>query len=177
MSQPEWKCVAQLGDASPTEFGGYWIFVDTTGVYPPEAEFLDVPTELDHRSEDEPCPYANGANAVVRRFILEPCTYVDGVLSDNPSHPEMCAWFATTPEQMLDRPQDGCGLLDIADYCGMTVGAVIAMLCSDNPISRAHVWRLLGEYHGFDNLDEYPLHLTAKEVEERYSDPKFQVTK
>src|ERR1039458_5750984 len=37
------KLVAQLGDASPIDYGGYFIYEDDTGVYAPEGELLESP--------------------------------------------------------------------------------------------------------------------------------------
>lgn len=161
MSQPEWKCIAQLGDASPVEYGGYWVFVDETGVYSPEAEHLYSPEEED----DE---------YVAHRFSLDQCTFKNGVLSDNPFHPEHCAWWATTPEKMKERPQDGKGLTDIASYCGIDEEELVRMFCSEDPTERAHAYRVVGEYHGFENLDGYPLRMTQVEAEARYEDARFQ---
>ena len=33
MSQPKWEYVANLGDTSPLEYGGLFLYRDTTGVY------------------------------------------------------------------------------------------------------------------------------------------------
>lgn len=40
--QPRWKLVAQLGDVHPIDYGGYFVYRDTTGVYEEEAEVLMV---------------------------------------------------------------------------------------------------------------------------------------
>jgi hypothetical protein len=160
MSQPTWKCIAQLGDASPTEHGGYWIFVDTTGVYPPEAELLEVPDNLDYNSDDEPTPFIKGEHATAWRFILEDCTYINEVLSDNKFHPEMGAWFA--PDS-------------VAQSSGIAEEELVRLLCSVNPLERAEAWRAIGDHYGFDNLDEYPLTMTAKEVVERYAADSYVV--
>lgn len=162
MSQPDWECIAQLGDANPTEYGGYWIFRDKTGVYAPEGEYLFCPDDED---SDEYTAY---------RFCLDPCTFIDGVLSDNKFHPDHCVWFATTPELMKVRPQDGRGLEDIASCMGSNVEELIGMFTSNDIVQRAQAYRMVGEYHGFENLDSYPLRMTRAEVEERYSEPKYQ---
>ena len=78
MSQPVWKLVANLGDVNPLDYGGYFVYVDETGVYQPEAELL--------REYDE--------SYTVHRFRLEQCTLTDGILSDNSFHPSHPAWFA-----------------------------------------------------------------------------------
>lgn len=146
MSQPTWKCIANLGDVDYLEYGGYFVFEDTTGVYPPEAELLQEPCEDETRY-------------TVHRFVLEPCTFVDGVLSDNAS-PTHSAWFADS-------------LQSIADFVGMTYLELVIALCDTSTREgaikeRAHAWRAIGDYHGFDNLDSYPLMLTRAEADARY---------
>jgi hypothetical protein len=161
MSQPDWECIGQLGDASPTEHGGYWILRDKTGVYPHEGEYLEVP-------EDEDGEY------LVYRIILDRCTFIDGVLSDNKFHPEHCAWWATTPEKMKERPQDGKGLTDVANSMGMEESELVEQFCSEDALERAQAYRSVGEYHGFYNLDSDPLRLTRAEVRRRYKGKMFK---
>ena len=83
-NQPAWKCVAQLGDVNPLDYGGLWVLIDTTGVYSPEGELYDVNTQR------------------VYRFILEDCTFTHGVLSDNKYHPDQPAWFADALRDVAD---------------------------------------------------------------------------
>ncbi len=147
MSQPQWELVAQLGDATPIEYGGYWIFKDATGVYPAEGEFLLIDEE--------------SGRGTVYRYSLDKCTFIGGVLSDNYYHPDAPAWFADS----LDK---------IADCNGIQPGALIALLCSDDIQERAIGWRNIGDYHGFDNLDSYPLDLSRKELKERYKNPQYK---
>lgn len=144
MSQPTWKFVANLGDASPIEYGGYFIYVDETGVYAPEGEWLESPDD-------------DNGTWVVRRFSLERCTFIDGVLSDNRFHPEHAAWFA----------RDIAG---VASFIGVETSELIEWLCSEDVLERADAWRAIGDYHGFANLDDYPLTLNKSEVEARYAD-------
>lgn len=160
MTQPIWRCIAQLGDASPTEHGGHWVFIDETSVYPPEAEVLFV--------------YDHGPSRVYR-YPLDRCTFIDGVLSHNKYHPDYCAWWATTSEKMKARPQDGKGLTDLASYMGVAEEELVEMFCSDDPVQRAMAYEAAGQYHGFNNFDDYPLELTQSEVEARYADERYKV--
>jgi len=160
--QPKWKLVANLGDVNPIEHGGLFVFTDTTGVYPPEAELL-VPPDDD-----------GGKAWTTYRFLLARCTLTDGVLSDNKHHPLHCAWFATTPAKMLERPQDGKGLANVASFCGIPQDELERMLCSEDAIELATAYRAIGDYHGFENLDDYPLTLSKKEVKARYRQAKYK---
>jgi hypothetical protein len=145
MTQPKWKYLTNLGDASPLEHGGYFIFEDETGVYAPEAEYLEVKDD---------------GTGTAYRFSLDKCTYIDGVLSDNKFHPDHPAWFADH-------------LPHIADSFDMTVAEVAAKFCSDDVLERAWAYREVGSYYGFDNFDNYPLELSEEEMQIRYANIGF----
>ena len=134
--QPRWKMLANLGDVNPVEYGGYFIYQDMTGVYPAEGEWLEAPG-----SDDDVWR--------VYRFILDKCTFVNGILSDNKYHPEHKAWFADY-------------IPTIAEIVGESPEKVIANLCSEDPLHRAWVYREIGLYCGFENLDSYPRTYTKK---------------
>lgn len=131
--QPKWKLVAQLGDTSPVEYGGYFILEDTTGVYDPEGWFLQSP-DTDESPE----------GWVLFRFTFEPCTYENGVLSDNKFHKNNPAWFADDIEQL-------------ANFIGAKPEELTTQLVTGTIVDRAYAWQSIGCYHGFDNLDSYPL--------------------
>lgn len=140
INQPIWKCVAQLGDVNPIEHGGHWVFTDTTGVCCPESEILSD----------------NGDGSfTVSRYLLEKCTYINGILSDNKFHPDKSAWFETAP---------------VASYIGMQESALIALFCSDNPIDLARAYEAVTSHYGVYELDQDPLTLTYKEAQVRYKD-------
>jgi hypothetical protein len=137
MRAPTWKLVAQLGDENPLEYGGYFVYIDETGAYTSEAEYLIEMLD---------------GTFTAYRFILEPCISVNGVLSDNPYHPETPVWF----DKDIDRVSESCGI------------DLIPLFCTPDPVQRAIAWREVGEYYGFENLDNYPLTLTKKEAKKRY---------
>ena len=161
MSQPDWECIAQLGDKNPIDHGGYWILRDTTGVYSEEAELLVVP-------EDEDGEYT------IYRFTLERCTFINGVLSDNRFHPDKPAWWAKPEEERKARPQDTTYLRNLADFVGMEVEELADHLCSADALKRAVAYRAVGDYHGFENLDSYLLTMTRQEVKARYKEIRFK---
>jgi len=135
--------VANLGDVNPVDYGGYFIDVDETGVYPPEATWLEAP--------DDDAEGAARHAWLAYRVVLEPCTYTDGVLSDNPFHPELPAWFA----ESLDA---------VASCVGRDVAEIRADLCGADPCRRADAYRDIASYHGWDNFDSYPVRLTRREA-------------
>lgn len=155
--QPNWKLIANLGDVNPLNYGGYFVYEDTTGVYPPEAEKLFTP-------ENE------GGEYTVYRFILEPCTFINGILSDNPHHPEISAWFAKPEAERATRPQDTTYLKSLIDYNRIPEETLIGMFCSPHAVERALAWEIVGQYHGWANLDQYPLTLSEAEARARYND-------
>lgn len=150
--QPAWKLVANLGDQNPLEHGGLFVYRDETGVYCEKAVKLD--------------PMLNGTFEV-RRFCLEKCTYENGVLSDNPYHKDHPVWFGDrTPDKWNPEGE----LKKLADYTGQTEEGLIKAFCSDNPCDRAMAYESVGNYHGWENLDEYPVTLTYEEAKEKYGD-------
>lgn len=157
MTQPTWKFIANLGDVNPIDYGGLFVFEDTTGVYPPEAEYLE-------------CPESDDRNEVyyVYRFSLDKCSYVNGVLSDNKYHPELSAWWAKPESEKLTRPQDTTYLSLMSETMGIDEDEYIRLFTSGYPLERAQAYRDIGVYHGFDNLDSYPLILSRNEVCKRY---------
>jgi hypothetical protein len=165
MSQPIWKYIANLGDANPIEHGGYFIYEDETGVYCPEGELLIHFDEHENDSGEE--------TFHIYRFSLDKCVadvMYPYTLSANKYHPELSAWFAGTEEQRKERPQDTCYFKDMAASAGIDEDELRHMFCSWNTIQRALAWQIVGNHHGFENLDSYPLTLTRKEVEGRYAD-------
>lgn len=161
MSQPNWVLVAQLGDVNPLDCGGYWVLRDTTGAYPEEAELLVV-DESDENS-----------SVTAYRFILERCTYVNGILSDNQFHPDHPAWFAAPESRRKERPQDTCYLSNVASSAGRDEEELIADLCSEDAVRRAMAYRDIADYHGAHEFDQYPLTLTRQEAERRYAQPQY----
>lgn len=166
-NQPNWECIGQLGDKNPIDHGGYFILRDRTGVYPEEGEKLFPPEDPDER----------GAKWEVRRFILDRCTYQNGILSDNQFHPNHAAWFAKPESERAERPQDTTYLKGVADYISSTVEEMIEWFCSENALDRARAYEAVGDYHGWANLDDYPLELTKTEVKRRYRLVKYRAPK
>lgn len=158
INQPIWKLIANLGDINPIDHGGYFIYQDTTGKYAEEAELLISP-------EDDTGTWT------VYRFPLDRCTFrkSTATLSDNKFHPEICAWFAKRESERVKRPQDSTYLSNVAESAGISSAELRTLFCSENPLDRAHAYRAIGDYHGFENLDSYPLQIKSRaEVESRY---------
>lgn len=156
MSQPVWKYVTNLGDASPIENGGLFLYVDETDVYPPELEKLEEPAEDARRQR-----------WTVRRVTLDRLKLhrdgdtlylVSAAYDASWSHPVSAyvEWFASD-------------LGSVADTMGTTREELEAAFCSEDPKSRAWAYQCVYDYHGWDNGDSYPLTLTRKEVETRYA--------
>ena len=149
MTQTKWKCVAQLGDASPIEHGGYWVFIDEAGISDPQAELWNPAAEGSRFGESH-------------RFSLPRCTFINWVLSDNKYHPDKPAWFAADIDH-------------IARFAGFMESALRDALCGDNPVNRAIAYRAISDYRGPFNFDAYPLELTAAEARRRYKAKKYRV--
>jgi len=143
-NQPKWKFVAQIGDRNPTEYGGLWVVRDSTGVYPPEGEKLISPDS------------DSGGGWTVYRFILERCVVTDGIMSANKFHPHSPEWFADSIDS-------------VEQSMGMEPGELTALLCSSDPVDLARGYEAIGDFHGWENLDGYPLTFSkVGDVKKRY---------
>jgi len=136
--QPKWKCIVNLGDMNPLDYGGLFVCIDETGVYPPEMEKLSLVTEGDSTDQYQ-----------THRVILEPCTYINGILSDNPYHPDKPVWFATN-------------IKAIASCFGISKGELLKGLCSKDPMMQACAWAKVYDYHGWENGDTEPNTINRK---------------
>lgn len=152
MIDRNWKCVAQLGDVNPIDHGGLWVMIDKTGQNDPMIELLDV-HDLD-----------NGT--VLRHYALtciDRCAFIDGVLSDNPYHPALHAWFAKD----IDK---------VASCMGSEVQDLVNLLCSADPIDRAMGYRDLIGYYGIENFGGYGMQeMTRGECRKKFSLARYKV--
>lgn len=146
--QPEWELVGTIGDRKPAKYGGGYVFRDTTGVYPPEVEYVN--------------PTGDGPDGgvTVFRVVLEKHTYINRILSDNKYHPDYAVWYAES-------------LSAVAQTCDCDRDELIAALCGDDPVFKAWAYETLACYHGWHEFDHYPLALTADEAEKRYEQAKY----
>ena len=94
-------------------------------------------------------------NGTAYRFDLDKCTLTDGILSDNPYHPKLESWFAKSIESM-------------ASFGGVSTGELRQWFCSEDIYWLGRAYELLGHYHGFFELDSYPLELSEAEARKRY---------
>jgi hypothetical protein len=180
MSQPQWKLIANLGDVNPLDYGGFFVYRDETGVYEEEAELLLVDDQVLLRAEEDDLAKEEGRLEdlkgeeakpyTVYRFAVGRCWLTATVLSDNKYHPELPAWFAQPEHMRSERPQDTTYFRNVTRFAGFDYGDAVTAICSDDPLRRAWVWKAIGEFHGFENLDSYPLRLTRSEAKERYKE-------
>lgn len=159
MSQPNWKCVAQLGDVNPIKYGGLWVLVDQAGGYQPELEVLEVEEWTITRGKRKGDP---AYNYTIYRVQLDPVTMMADILSDNPHHPELQAWWA---DDVMGQPEDERDRL-------------ILLLCSDDPVQRAHGYMEIASIWSWSEFDHQPLRYAWKErlrVHSRYRKKMYQV--
>lgn len=71
--------------------------------------------------------------------------------------------------------EEWVNLEGISSVSGTPRSVLTQMFSSEDPLVRAEIWCLVGRYHGFLNLDGYPLSLLDHEAEERYSRPEYAV--
>jgi hypothetical protein len=143
MSQPKWKIIANLGDIDPLDEGGYFIFVDETGIYTPEGRVLEPDVDNDVYKE--------------YTVMLNKCYFENGILSDNVYHTDMEAWFADK-------------IAEVAKCVDKYTSKLIDELCSYDIIDRAQAYRDLYLHFGLINFDESPYEFTREEAKERYKE-------
>lgn len=154
--QPRWQCVGTIGDVNPIEHDGGWVLVDTTGQYAPELEYLD----RENPFEDDPKKVVH----LIHRIVLEPCTWINGILSDNKFHPECVAFFADD------------GLVGLANTFGLTPDEMAAMFCSTDVCERAQAWFEAASIHGWVNFGDEPISwFKPWQLRKRYKRAVFQV--
>jgi len=145
--QPNWKLLANLGDVNPIDHGGYFVYQDTTGIYTEEAEKLFV-------YED---------SWQIYRFPLDRLKMVQGYLVPlrySPDWPEPLPRYDEWFHKDLDK---------VASYIGQSAQELQEAFCSEDARVRAFAYEAIGGYHGYENLDGYPLTFTnRKEIEARY---------
>jgi hypothetical protein len=154
--QPDWKFVANLGDRTPLDYGGYFVYIDKTGVYEPEAELLALDDE-----SDEDSAYT------IYRVLLERKKLVEGWHGYLVPFKYDASW--PHPVERYDEwfHED---LGSVAVLVGATKEQLEQDLTSADPKVRAHAYRAIYDYHGWENGDSYPLRVTRAEAEKRYKD-------
>ena len=152
MSQPEWKLLWATDQTA--------LFEDTTGVYAPEMEVADEIFDVDE--DDEPF--------ILFRFSLDKLKRVrdpEGrevyIVSDN--YDESWSHALHQYEEWFIKDLPG-----VASSMGTTRDELEDAFVSDDPNDRAWAYESIGRYHGFENLDGYPLRLSEEELEDRWGD-------
>lgn len=152
------RFLENLGDASPLDHGGVF-------VYGPSPDDRDGSVEC----WDEPIG-TDGERDVykVYRFDLERYKMVrvgDSLYMVPFAYREDWPYPAALYRPWFVTCDGGLGAL-----CDGDPQEVEEDLCSADPVARAQVYRMIGEYHGFENLDSYPEEFSRKEMEVRYAD-------
>lgn len=144
-AQPKWKTISKTDDEL--------VQVDETGVYPPE---MEVAQENYTGRDDDDGRYQ------VYRFALDRLKWVKGYLVTERYQPDWPHPVHMYQEWFTD------SLPAIAESVGMPETELTELLCSEDPMARAHAYSAIGSYHGFANLDSYPLDLTETELNNRW---------
>ena len=153
--QPQWKFIANTGDANPLDYGGIFVYVDETGVYDPEMEVLFLDDE-----EEEETTYT------VHRVSLERLKWVDGFLVPH-------AYSRTDCPHPIARyePWFRDKLKEIASSVGVDPRDLENAFASADPLELARAYEALGSYFGWTELDhDPPAGLSMEGVKARYTD-------
>lgn len=155
--QPNWKLVGNLGDNNVVAYGGFLVYEDTTGVYPPEAELYE-PNEQEE------------TGGSVYRFILERPRFktlkTEGksrglYTAQLPAAERGKTWYWYTEWFVSD-------LDSVASSAGTTKFQLLRLLFSNNTLERASAYQTLRGHFAPDNFDSYPLTITEEEAKKRY---------
>lgn len=157
-NQPIWKLAGTIGDINPFDYSGGFVYIDTTGVYAPEMEWIEV-------NEDRKTSWT------VYRTILDRCE-----LAQVNGEPHLVPFgFASRTD--LPYPIGSYvewfddSMHSVARCMGQDVNELVDEICSDEPMSRANAYLSLAQYHGWENFDSDPLQYSDRsELESRYSE-------
>jgi hypothetical protein len=145
MSQPIWKLL-KAADY-------FQVFVDTTGVYPPEAEVAQAVDENEESFE-------------VFRFPLERLKWVEGYLVPF----RFDSSWPYAPSRYREWFDDS--LSAVAESCGVTRADLEEQLTSADPVALFSVYEAIGGYHGFVNLDDTPLFLLVDGLDAHFANAR-----
>lgn len=156
--QPVWKCIEDTLDleAIEGEDAGHALYVDETGVYPPELEL----------------PYPIGSRWVVYTVLCEPLKLHEG------QHLIPAGWDASWPHPAGSYVEwFSKDLGDVAECVGIPLAQLQKLLCSTDPRERAGAYRDLVSYFGPHEFDQYPNGFeTLDEVARRYQNGPRKVS-
>lgn len=165
--QPKWKCVGHIGDVDPIAFGGGFVYIDETGVYPPELAYFDP-------ASDEQWHKTEGKTPVeIYRLTLDPPrfkTLTDkgkyaGIFSSKGlrarERGDTWEWYNEWFVDHLD---------SVAASCGITKFQLLRMLFSKDAMERAHAYGDLIGCLGAHEFDQYPLTMTEDEAYLHYAE-------
>jgi len=138
-AQPQWKTILAT-DYSRVQ-------IDQTSQYAPEMEIAEE---------------IGSGRFQVFRFSLDRLKVTDGYLVNeryakdwpHPVH-QYEEWFARDLDQ-------------VANSVGATKKSLIRGLCAIDPRTRAAAYEAIGGYHGYMNLDQYPLEMDEDELDARW---------
>lgn len=146
MSQPVFKCIANLGDVGWLDHGGVFVYEDLTGVYPPELEVVEEQWPGDEETVN---------SWTVYRVCCDKCYFTDGVLSDNKYHKDHPVWW----ERVLAGDEDEDN-----------VDRLVRLVCSDDPLERAMGYLDVAQDFGWYEFDHDPLRFDdRRQLERRYA--------
>lgn len=168
MSQPQWKLAGHVGDIDPIAFGGGFVYVDETGVYPPEMTYFEpAPDEEWHKLGDK-------VPVQIYRVVLDPPRFKTlteagkrqlGITraKDLPTSDRNVTWYWYNEWYVKYLPK-------VAESCGDTAFNFLRALLGKNPIARALVYESMIHYFGIVEFDSCPIEMPQDVAYTRYAD-------
>jgi hypothetical protein len=164
--QPSWKCIGHIGDVDPIAYGGGFVYIDETGIYPPELTYFE-PAEDSNWQE-------NGKQSKLQKYrvVLDAPRFK--TLTDKgkrecfgtkelPANQRGNTWYWYSEWYVKD-------LVSVANACGTRAFSLLRDLMSRNPMRRAFAYESLIRYFGVHEFDSYPRTLTEGEAYARFAE-------
>jgi hypothetical protein len=163
MAQPSWEFVSNLGDATPIDHGGLFLYRDASEGSPYGFEMERLERSSDSEDEED-----EKATWIIHRVCLDRQKLVrhgptNVYLVPYNYQPDWPHAISSYPEWYVDK------LDDVSHCIGSSRIELEQALCSEDGALRAWAYEAIASYSGWENFDSEPLTLTRDEVEERYT--------
>ena len=138
-NQPSFHCIANLGDATPIEYGGAFLLVDRLGNYCPELWIIE-PWSAECAVNEPDCPDSWGQ---LSRVSIEPLHRIGAdKVGDNCYHVDSPAWFGTAEN-----------VAALASFTGHAVDDMVQAMVSSGVVTRARAYLEMVGYWGSVEFD------------------------
>jgi len=155
--QPKWTFVENLGNKSPLDHGGLFLYRDETGVYPEEIERLK-PLGWDTVGDE---------SFEVRSFLVERLLEAKNMLVPLMA-PKWAEDHGVPVETWVEWFSEPKKMFDVELSSGYTAYEIREAFVSTDASTRARAYIAVADYYGWEYFDAAPQVLTREQVLARY---------